>query len=381
MHERPILVTGAAGLVGAEVVSRLTEHRPVIATIHRTPRIVRNDGSEVPAGEYLSQHHGSVSTLVADVSRPGLGLDAETLDRLGSEVGGIVHSAATIALDAAEEDYATLNVAATANVVELASRWNVPLVHVSTAYVCGRRGGRILEGELDMGQEFSNGYERSKLRAEELVRSAPGLRWTIVRPAIVTGSAVDGTVRDYKNLYTLVKLIVEGKLRRLPGRYDATLSLVPVDYTADAVVRAMIMAQSGETEVAGRTFHLTGSETISLREVSDIFAEYPSFEVANFVSAASFSVDDLGPYERDYYQRLGRQYTCYFDRVRTFDDAGAREVLGMEPPATGKDYLRTLLDYCLESGYLGLPQLSISEILDAELASFPAAGNAAIHTP
>lgn len=146
IHERPILVTGAAGLVGAEVVSRLTEHRPVIATIHRTPRIVRNDGSEVPAGEYLSQHHGSVSTLVADVSRPGLGLDAETLDRLGSEVGGIVHSAATIALDAAEEDYATLNVAATANVVELASRWNVPLVHVSTAYVCGRRGGRDPRG-------------------------------------------------------------------------------------------------------------------------------------------------------------------------------------------------------------------------------------------
>lgn len=374
LHERPILVTGATGLVGAEVTARLARHRRLIATIHRAPRIVRNDGTEIPTGEYGSAATEAVSTLVADVGRPGFGLDTDTLDDLGREVGAIVHCAATIALDAAERDYSTLNVAATGHAVELASRWKVPLVHVSTAYVCGRRGGHIREEELDLGQDFSNGYERSKLRAEQLVRSAPGLRWTIVRPAIVTGSATDGMVRDYKNLYTLLKLIVEGKLRRLPGRYDATLSLVPVDYTADAIVKVALMAQSDATGVDGRTFHIAGSETLSLREISDIFAEYPSFEVATFVSAASFSTEDLDPLERDYYDRLGRQYTCYFDRVRTFDDTGARTALEMQPPATGKDYLRTLLDYCLASGYLGLPQLSIAEVLDVARSSAPGPG-------
>ena len=41
--------------------------------------------------------------------------------------------------------------------------------HVSTAYVCGRRRGRILETELDVGQEPGNDYERSKLTAEKEV--------------------------------------------------------------------------------------------------------------------------------------------------------------------------------------------------------------------
>jgi thioester reductase-like protein len=368
-HGKAILVTGAAGLVGAEVVDRLSKHRPVIATTHRNPRIVRNDGSDVAAVAYTPGSDARVRQLAVDVRLSDFGLQADLLESLSGEVGGIVHCAATVALDAAEQDYQDMNVTATANTVELAQRWDVPLVHVSTAYVCGRRDGRILEDELDAGQEFSNGYEHSKLRAEKLVRSAPGLRWSVVRPAIVAGSADSGAVRDYKNLYTLVKLIVEGKLRRLPGRYDATLSLVPVDYTADVTVAVTLRMQSDEAAIHGRTFHATGNGAISLREVSNVFAEYPSFQVATFVPAASFSIEDLDSFERDYYQRLGAQYVCYFDRVRAFDDSTTRTLLGMEPPDTGQEYLRTLLDYCLEAGYLGRVLPSVEEILQEESSS------------
>ena len=246
----------------------------------------------------------------------------------------------------------------------------MPLVHVSTAYVCGRRSGTIAENELDTGQEFSNGYERSKCRAEQLVNQAP-VGSVILRPAIVAGEAATGAIRDYKNLYTLVKLIVEGKLRRLPGRYDATLSLVPVDYVADAVVAATELVHAGDASILGRTFHLQGANTLSLREVSDVLAEYPSFEVGTFVPPTAFSVEDLDPIERDYYERIGAQYTCYFDRIRTFDDTNTRTLLGLVPPATGVDYLRSLLDFCLASGYLGRPLPSISEILANELSRSP----------
>jgi thioester reductase-like protein len=368
---RAILVTGATGLIGAEVVARLSPRRPVIAVTHRQPQVIRTDGSTVISDEYGQWWSGGgVARLAADVREPGFGLAGQVLDELGEAVGCIVHAAATTAFDAPEAEYRLLNVAGTEHAIDLAHRWNVPMVHVSTAYVCGRRSGTIAENELDTGQDFSNGYERSKCRAEQLVNQAP-VGSVILRPAIVTGEAATGAIRDYKNLYTLVKLIVEGKLRRLPGRYDATLSLVPVDYVADAVVAATELVHTGDASILGRTFHLQGANTLSLREVSDVLAEYPSFEVGTFVPPTAFSVEDLDPIERDYYERMGAQYTCYFDRIRTFDDNNTRTLLGLVPSATGVDYLRSLLDFCLAAGYLGRPLPSISEILGNELSRSP----------
>ena len=70
-----------------------------------------------------------------------------------------------------------------------------------------------------------------------------------VRPGIVTGVSTDGAIRDHKNLYTVVKLMVEGKLRTLPGRYDATLSLAPVDHVADIVTAGVCRGTNFTTHV------------------------------------------------------------------------------------------------------------------------------------
>ncbi|AYF73830.1 NAD-dependent epimerase/dehydratase family protein [Nocardia yunnanensis] len=348
-----VLLTGASGLVGAEVAARLTAAgRGVAAVLHSNSRIRRNDGTAYEPDLRVS----------GDIRQPGLGIDAETAAGLAGRVGMIVHCAATTAFDAAPETYEELNVTGASHAIALALAWDVPLVHVSTAYVCGLRHGVIGEDELDVGQSFGNGYEHSKLRAEQLVRAAGerGLRWAVVRPGIVTGALADGAIREYKNLYTVVKLMVEGKLRTLPGRYDATLALAPVDHVADVVVAAAV---AGFDTVAGSTLHAVGHDTLSLREVSDVLAEYPSFEVATFVPESTFRADDLDAIEREYYLRIGTLYTSYFQRRLSFDTGAADRLLDRLPPRTGKDYLRLLLDHCLESGYLGAPLPSIEETL------------------
>ncbi|MBF6065897.1 SDR family oxidoreductase [Nocardia terpenica] len=354
-----VLLTGATGLVGAEVAARLlAAGREVVAVRHTTSRILRNDGTVLDG----------VHAVPGDIRRPGLGLTPGTgtagnvmpdgvVD--GHRVGVIVHSAATTAFDATDSEYEELNVQATAHAVELAQTWNVPLVYVSTAYVCGMQGGTIPEAALDGGSGFGNRYEDSKFRAEHLVRGAAGLRWVIVRPGIVTGATGTGRVRDFKNLYTVVKLIVEGKLRVLPGRYDATLALAPVDHVADVITTATLTIDTA----CGGTFHALGRGGLSLREVSDVLAEYPSFRVATFVPESTFTVEDLDPLQREYFLRIGALYTSYFQRRPVFATANADALLGRSSPATGKDYLRLVLDYCLESGYLGTPLPTVSDVL------------------
>ena len=137
---RAVLVTGATGLIGAEVVARLSPRHPVIAVTHRQPLLIRTDGSTLLSDEYGQWWSGAgIARLAADVREPGFGVAEQVLDEIGDAVGCIVHAAATIAFNAPEAEYRRLNVAGTEHAIDLAQRWNVPLVHVSTAYVCGRR--------------------------------------------------------------------------------------------------------------------------------------------------------------------------------------------------------------------------------------------------
>ncbi|MEU1983930.1 SDR family oxidoreductase [Nocardia sp. NPDC019395] len=345
-----VLVTGASGLVGAEVVARLVAAgREVVALRHTESAIVDNAGKRIEAADFR----------VGDIRRPGFGMSTAVRAELAGRVETIVHCAATTAFDAADQEYAELNIGGTENAIELAREWDAALIHLSTAYVCGMRDGHIQENELNSGQRFGTRYEEGKFAAERAVRAAAGLRWSVVRPGIVTGSSGTGEIREYKNLYTVVKLMVEGKLRSLPGRYDATVTLAPVDHVADVVAAAVLDFAAA----SGRTLHAVGRDTLSLREISDVLAEYPSFAVATFVPETTFAETDLGPIEREYYRRIGSLYTSYFSRRQTFGTEQAEELLGHPPPESGKEYLRLLLDHCLESGYLGDPLPTIEEVL------------------
>ena len=105
-----------------------------------------------------------------------------------------------------------------------------------------------------------------------------------------------------------------------------------------------------------------------------MLAEYPVFRGRPlWYPRAAFSVEDLDPIERHYYERLGaQQYTCYLDRIHTFDDTDARTLLGLVftgdrcglPPPPTEFLLGDRL-----SGAATVP--SISEILANEVSRLP----------
>jgi nucleoside-diphosphate-sugar epimerase len=348
---RMVLVTGAAGHVGAEVVARLVRRgHPVVALVHNRFDIVSNNGRPVRPAHVLR----------GDVRRPDFGLDEDVVRELAAQVAVIVHCAAVTDFGLPEQRYAELNVAGTANALALARRWDSGFLYVGTAYVCGEFNGTFGEHQLDVGQQFGNGYERSKHQAEHLVR-ASGLRWVVVRPGIVSGEHRTGHSREHKHIYQVLRLIVEGKLRTLPGNYAATLALSPVGHVADTIATAT----ERFSDNVGRTFHAVGAKCVSLQTISDILAEYPSFRVADFVPPSTFSVGELDEIERGYFHKVGTLYTSYLMRRLEFDSSNTRDRLGIVPPATGAGYVRRTLDSCLRTGYLGRSGPSIAEVLAA----------------
>jgi thioester reductase-like protein len=350
MTNHTVLVTGAAGLLGAEVTYRLaTAGHAVVALTHRATDLIRNDGAGIRAAHWPPRP-GTVVRLTGDVTVDRLDLPTDRYAALASAVDTVVHCAAITGFGLPERAYHTVNVTGTTHVLALATTASARLVHVSTAYVCGERDGVAGEDELDVGQRFGNPYEHSKLRAEQLVRAATadGLPAVVIRPSIVAGAQRSGVIRGFNNLYPLVKLATEGTLRTLPGHYDAVLDLVPVDRVTRIVTDAVDRFES----VAGATCHATG-HALTLRDFSDVLAEYPSFRVPRFVPPGEFDPAVLPDRERRYYQRVGTLYTSYFRRRLRFDDSVTRQLLGWQPATGGRAYLRRLLDHCLRAGYLG----------------------------
>jgi nucleoside-diphosphate-sugar epimerase len=264
----------------------------------------------------------------------------------------IIHCAAVTDFGRPPEIYSAVNVTGTKNVIVLAfhrQKQPIRLLHLSTAYVSGDRSGVIREEELDVGQKFGNPYEESKFSAELLVRAAAarGLPTVVARPSIIVGEERTGRIREFRTIYTVLKVLTEGRVRAIPGAYDATLDLIPVNYAVAAVVG--LAAEFDRA--AGRTLHLVSKKAIALRDFSDVIAEYPSLCLPRVVPPSVFSYENLPSIEKKYHQRVVSLYTSYFVRRAEFASGAVQQILRGPLPAHGKPFLRRLINYGEKVGY------------------------------
>lgn len=344
---RTVLLTGASGALGTELAARFSrDGDQVLCLMHSDTELRRAGGRTVSR---RARSGGSVILLAGDVTQQGFALNADAARMVRASVDLVVHAAAVTDFGKPAALYTDVNLAGTAHALELAGEIGAPLVHVSTAYVAGRRQGLVLESELDRGQAFSNEYERSKFEAEQLVERAVagGAQVTVVRPSIVVGRRRDGATRDFKNIYVMLKLVTSGRIRRVPGLPDATLDLVPVDDVVD-VVDAASRGLAGWT---GQCLHAVGGP-VTLADISRIVAEYPSLTLPEYVPPANFVPESLADGKRAIYERYVRHYEPYLSGRARFDDRNTQRI-HPHTRLSPDTLLRRLLDHSVAVGYLG----------------------------
>ena len=305
--------------------------------VHRSPDILANDGSQVAVDR----------TVKGDVSAPLMGWSKDEFARIAHDHDLLIHCAATVRFDLAEQDYSAVNVAGTANALALAEAGAMDFLHVSTAYVCGARDGAIREGDPLPDAGFANGYEASKAAGERLVR-ASNLRWAIARPSVVVGEHETGVIRQLDTTYAAFKLIAEGRVRQMAARAGATLDFVPIDYVAKGIV-----AIAGAMDrAAGGTFHLVSRQPLAVERFTGAIGAYQQFNEPELVDPDSFDPASLPALERRLYRRVAGLYAAYFQRDPRFDDSAFRDLTGFGCPETGEAYIRRLIDHCIEVEFL-----------------------------
>ena len=325
-----VLITGATGFVGGEVLSRFLESgdRP----IHALVRAQDDDAAaaRLPGHPRLHAHAG-------DIEQPGLGLAPRSAEQLADEVSLIVHCAASVSFDLPLDESRRINVDGTARVLEFAQRCRAleRLTYVSTAYVAGEPRSLFREDQLDVGQRFRNPYERSKFEAERLLRErGEGMPLQVLRPSIVVGDSRTGRTTSFNVLYGPLKAFARGAIPAIPARKDAPVDIVPVDYVAD---RVHGLAKDGPDG----TFHLVaGRNATTVGRLMELAS-------SQFERPAPATVPP-GLYRRILHPLLRRRhaglrrmevYFPYFAMRVRFDDRR----LGPGPPVEG--YFHRLIEF------------------------------------
>jgi nucleoside-diphosphate-sugar epimerase len=322
-----ILLTGATGFLGMEVLARLLERtdREVLCLVRARDQA----GAEARLDDVLAKLYrdpapwrGRVAAMPGDLTSHVTPPDAD--------VDLVCHCAASIAFDLELEEAREINVDGTRTMLALAKELDARrFVHVSTAYVAGLHGGVFREDMLDAGQEFRNTYEQTKWEAEHLVHEC-GHEWAIARPSIVMGESDTGWTPAFNVLYWPLRAFARGLFAQVPARPDGRVDVVPVDYVADGIARLI------ETDETG-TFNLVaGAEAATVDDLAGMACAHFGRPRPPYVDTGT-----LGDSAADEY---GAVYLPYFDMDVVFDDTRTRERLGLRAPVL-REYFDTLLDY------------------------------------
>jgi uncharacterized protein YbjT (DUF2867 family) len=223
LQGRFVLVTGAAGFVGAHVCRQLT------ARGARVRGLVR---SAVKAAERLAPL--SVELHVGDVR------DATAMQRAMHGCDSIVHLAA-IAIERRGQTYEEVNARGTERVLAAMQATGVRrLIHMSQNGASSTLPYRFL---------------RSKGLADDAVR-ASGVQWTILRPSVIFGPE-DEFVNVLARLVRLSPLVYP-----LPGGGKARFQPIAVDDVAQVVAASL-----ADIDTIGRAYALGGPAQLTLRQM------------------------------------------------------------------------------------------------------------------
>lgn len=221
-----VLVTGATGLVGSELIDQLREGGAHVVGVSRRgdphdPNVVAWDMSDQPAPAALHRRWDTIVNAAANTRW--------TMSEAEATAANVTSVRALEALVAAE----------------------TRVVHVSTAYATGLRG----DVESTDPADYRNTYEWSKAHAERVARETFP-RLTVVRPPLIVGRRSDGRAARFAGMYTLIRGLTIGTVPAVVADSKARFDAIPVD----DLCRLLAGLAADSTKVDGAVLTIAAGE-------------------------------------------------------------------------------------------------------------------------
>lgn len=372
-----LFLTGATGLLGSYLLRDLLAAEVRLAVLARSSKLATaRQRIETQIAHWEKQVGRTLPrpvVLEGDLTRSDLGLGKEGVAWAKRNCHAFMHNAASLTFHGEGRDTEPWrsNLDGAANVVDFCDAAGIrEFHHVSTAYVCGLRKDRVLETELDVGQEHGNDYEVSKFEAEKLVRSAACLdSVTVYRPGIIFGDSRTGYTSTFHGFYVPLKLVstVITKLAHVSESREmlvaavqmASLRLqevlhltghesknfVPVDW----VSAAMTEIYCNESHHGG-TYHLTPRSRAPIATVKRVMEE--SFlKFAELTYKSTEATFDWAEFERYFLDGMS-VYRSYWGEDPDFDYSNTARALPHLPcPELDEAMIQRMCKFAIESNF------------------------------
>lgn len=237
-----VLLTGATGFVGSHVADVLIEQGHQVFFIARSTSNMR-----WLEGKPVTRVEGSL-------------FDVESLRTAVTGMDVIIHVAGLTAAKN-EAEFLKGNLGATQNLIDAVRAYNPGIkrfVHISSLTVCGPAPSMeqpITEEQTELRPLTA--YGRTKKLAEEAIRQAQDIPWTIVRPPAVYGPRDTAILSFFQAVHKGVATIV--------GFGDSRVSLVHVRDLA----RGIVLAAFNEVAVY-QTYFISSDEIYSWPQIVDV---------------------------------------------------------------------------------------------------------------
>ncbi|WP_167614912.1 SDR family oxidoreductase [Maribellus sediminis] len=359
------IVTGATGFIGSRLALKLLKQGWIVHVLGRSKnstsfetRIFHaiDDITGVPENRALFKN---LFCHDVDICNPRLEMqnlihshhfDSETL---------LFHVAGDTRFNPpSPEMQHNINVSGPLNIIKAFHNHLSKVVHVSTAYVAGKRKGKILEGELDEGQEHRNNYEKSKLSAEvEVTKLCEQLELPlcITRPSIIINDSVTGRSPTLTHFNALVYVVTRiqkhfkndknvnpSKEFRMPIDPTARPNLAPVNPIVDALIKV-----GTESTAPCKTYHLCHPHPQSNYEIVKLMAQ--AFGIQDFINLSFvYKFPEKFSYTEEMMLRSLKQYLPYLNEYCEFDVTNTRSIIpdyDSTFPVITPDYLDKVIYY------------------------------------
>lgn len=284
-YDEVVLLTGFPSFAARRMCEELVRG-PKRTLVHAVVRAKSLEEAELALDVLPLEERQRVHLIEGDAASMDFGLSGAELKMLTPQID-VIHHMAQVSYLGADKKLATqVNVVGAREVIEIAAQCSSLkcLVHHSSAAVAGDRRGLVLEGELDKGQSFRNPVEETLARGERILRGhMDKLPIAVVRPTIVVGDSQTGEVDRFDGPYFMILLIMTSPPEfpmPLPGRGDAPLHLVPIDYVVRAAARI-----GRDPRAPGRTFHIGDPSPLTARRVFELVASTGGRRTPGFIPA------------------------------------------------------------------------------------------------
>jgi len=189
-----ILVTGATGFLGSELIVQLTRQGKKIRALKRQNSVI----PEILKGNLL------VEWVLTEIN------DLASLDDAFEDITQVYHCAALVSFNPKDKaQLLKINIEGTSNIANLCVNYGARLLHVSSIAALGeaKKGKQITEDDYWEYDSKVHSYAISKYEGEmEVWRSiAEGLDAVIVNPAVIIGANA-----GYTGSGAIFKLVKEG---------------------------------------------------------------------------------------------------------------------------------------------------------------------------